>query len=231
MSFKREDRKMDELRPVEMKVGILSQADGSAMVSLGKTKVVAAVYGPRELHPKHLQNNERAILQCNYTMAPFSTSERVRPGPSRRSIEISKVTREALEPALFLEDFPRTTIDVYIIVLQAHSGTRTAGINAASLALADAGVLMRDLVTSVAVGKINGNYVMDLAGKEEEITQCDLPIAYMPRYKKFTLLQMDGDLPSKDVKNLIGLAVKGCEVLHEKQRKALLSKWSKEGEL
>ena len=96
MGFKREDRKMDELRPVEMKVGILSQADGSAMVSLGKTRVVAAVYGPRELHPKHLQNNERAILQCNYTMAPFSTNERVRPGPSRRSTEISKVTREAL---------------------------------------------------------------------------------------------------------------------------------------
>lgn len=227
MGFKREDRKMDELRPVEMQVGILDQADGSAFVSLGKTKAIAAVYGPRKLHPRHRQNTEQAILQCNYTMAPFSTTERVRPGPSRRSVEISKVTRNALEPALFLEDFPKTTIDLYIIILQAHSGTRTAGINAASLALADAGIQMRDLVTSVAVGKVNGNYVMDLAGKEEEVTMCDLPIAYMPRYKKFTLLQMDGDLPDKDVKNLIKLAVKGCETLYEKQRKALLDKWSK----
>jgi exosome complex component RRP41 len=230
MAFKRDDRKMDELRPVEMKVGIISQADGSAMVSLGKTRAIAAVYGPRELHPKHRQNNERAVLQCNYTMAPFSTNERVRPGPSRRSVEISKVTRDALEPALFLEDFPRTTIDVYIIILQAHSGTRTAGINAASLALADAGVQMRDLVSAVAVGKIENNYVMDLAGKEEEVTMCDLPIAYMPRYKKFTLLQMDGDLPNKDVKHLIGLAVKGCETLYNKQREALMGKWSKEVE-
>lgn len=229
MVFKRENRKMDELRPVEMKVGLLSKADGSALVSLGKTKVIAAVYGPRGLHPKHRQNNERAILQCNYTMAPFSTNERVRPGPSRRSVEISKVTRNALEPALFLEDFPRTTIDVYITVLQAHAGTRTAGINAASLALADAGIQMRDLVSAVAVGKIENNYVMDLAGKEEEVTQCDLPIAYMPRYKKLTLMQMDGDLPVADVKNLIKLAIKGCEILYEKQRKALLSKWSKEG--
>jgi len=231
MAFKRSDRKMDELRPVEMKVGILSNADGSAFVSLGKTKVIAAVYGPRELHPKHRQNNERAILQCNYTMAPFSTDERVRPGPSRRSVEISKVTRDALEPALFLEDFPRTTIDVYIIVLQANAGTRTAGINAASLALADAGVLMKDLVSGVAVGKIENNYVMDLAGKEEEITECDLPIAYMPRYKKFTLMQMDGNLSEKDLKNLISLAVKGCETLYEKQKKALLGRWSKEGEV
>ncbi len=229
-NFKRADgRAADELRPVTMKVGVLKKADGSAMVSLGDTVAVAAVYGPRELYPKHLQNNERAILQCNYTMAPFSTKERVRPGPSRRSVEISKVTREALEPALFLEEFPRSTIDVYVVILQANAGTRTAGINAASLALADAGIPMRGLVTAIAAGKIEDTYILDLTGDEEEITACDLPIAYIPREKKFTLIQMDGDIPPEDVKNIIKLAVKGCETLHEHQRKALLGKWSKEG--
>ena len=227
MAFKRENnRKMEEMRPVEMKVGVVKEADGSAMVTLGSTRAIAAVYGPRELHPKHRQNNERAVLQCKYMMAPFSTKERVRPGPSRRSVEISKVTRDALEPALFLEDFPRTTIDVYIIILEANAGTRTVGINAASLALADAGVQMRDLVSSVAVGKIEGQCVLDLEGEEEEVTACDLPIAYMPRYKKFTLLQMDGNISKKDVKNLIELGVKGCETLYKKQREALLKKWS-----
>ncbi len=222
-------RKPDELRPVRMKVGVLKQADGSAMVSIGKTVAVAAVYGPRELVPRHMQESDRAILQCNYTMAPFSTKERVRPGPSRRSIEISKVTREALEPALFLEDFPRTTIDVYIVILQAHAGTRTAGINAASLALADAGIQMRDLVTSIAAGKIGNEYVLDLTGEEEEVTECDLPIAYMPREKRFTLLQMDGSISKEDMKKVISLAVKGCEKLYEYQKKALLEKWAKEG--
>jgi len=227
MAFKRENnRKMEEMRPVEMKVGVVKEADGSAMVTLGSTRAIAAVYGPRELHPKHRQNNERAVLQCKYMMAPFSTKERVRPGPSRRSVEISKVTRDALEPALFLEDFPRTTIDVYIIILEANAGTRTVGINAASLALADAGVQMRDLVSSVAVGKIEGQCVLDLEGEEEEVTACDLPIAYMPRYKKFTLLQMDGNISKKDVKNLIELGVNGCETLYKKQREALLKKWS-----
>lgn len=228
--MKREDnRKVDEIRPVEMKVGVLRQADGSAIVKLGKTVAIAAVYGPRELNPRHRQQSDRAILQCTYTMAPFSTSERVRPGPSRRSTEISKVTREALEPALFLEDFPRSTVDLYIIILQANAGTRTAGINAASLALADAGIKMKDLVSSVAAGKIGNEYVIDLAGKEEEETACDLPIAYMPREKKFTLLQMDGDISKEDVKKTVELAVKGCEKLHDLQRKALLEKWSKEG--
>lgn len=227
--MKREDgRKADEIRPVKMEVGVIKNADGSAMVSLGKTIALAAVYGPRKLHPKHKQNNERAVLQCNYTMAPFSTSERVRPGPSRRSVEISKVTKDALEPALFLEEFPRTAIDLYIVILQANAGTRTAGINAASLALADAGIQMRDLVASVAAGKIGNDYTMDLAGKEEEATDCDLPVAYMPREKKVTLLQMDGKLPPKDAKNVISLAIKGCEMLYKKQKEALRKKWSKE---
>jgi len=222
-------RKNDELRPVKMKVGILKHADGSAMVSIGKTIAVAAAYGPRELNPRHMQESDRAILQCNYTMAPFSTNERVRPGPSRRSVEISKVTREALEPALFLKDFPRTTIDVYIVILQANAGTRTAGINAASLALADAGIQMRDLVTSIAAGKVNGHCALDLTGEEEEVTECDLPIAYMPRENKFTLMQMDGHITKDDMKHVIKLAVKGCETLYEHQKKALLEKWSKEG--
>lgn len=230
MSTKREDgRGPEDIRPIKMEVGVIKNADGSAMVSLGKTVAIAAVYGPRELHPKHLQVSNRARLKCIYSMAPFSTTERVRPGPSRRSSEISKVTRESLEPALFLENFPKTTIDVFILIVQANAGTRTAGINAASLALADAGIEMRDLVTSVAAGKIDGTYTIDLAGKEEEATDCDLPIAYMPRIDKITLLQMDGDMPVKDVKGTIELAKKGCKILYEEQKKALLKKWAKEG--
>jgi len=230
VSVKREDgRGPEDIRPIKMEAGVLKNADGSAMVSLGKTVAIAAVYGPRELHPKHLQQSEKARLKCIYSMAPFSTTDRVRPGPSRRSSEISKVTREALEPALFLEKFPKTTIDVFILIMQANAGTRTAGINAASLALADAGIQMRDLVTSMAAGKINGTYTMDLAGKEEEATDCDLPIAYMPRMDKITLLQLDGDMPVKDVKGTIALAKKGCKILYEEQRKALLKKWAKGG--
>ena len=226
--FKREDgRKADELRPVTMKVGIIEQANGSAMVSLGKTTAIAAVYGPRIVHPKHKQLSDRAVLQCFYSMVPFSTSERVRPGPSRRSQEISKVTRESLEPAVFLEEFPKTAIDVFIDIIQADAGTRTAGINAASLALADAGIPMRDLVAAVAAGKIDEHYVLDLGGHEEEVTKCDMPIAFMPRRKQVTLLQMDGDLTHDEAKEVMKTAIRGCEILYEKQKQALREKWVK----
>lgn len=225
--MKRKDgRKPGELRPIEIKAGVIEQADGSAMVRMGRTIAMAAVYGPREMHPRRMQKSEKAFLKTIYRMAPFSTTDRCRPGRSRRSQEISMVTREALEPAIFLEEFPKTGIYLFIEIIQADAGTRTAGINAASVALADAGIPMRDLVTAVAAGKVGKEYFLDLEYKEEEETSADLPIAYMPRTKKITLLQMDGDLPVKDVRAVMQTAIKGCEMLYEKQKQALRERWS-----
>ncbi len=222
---RKDNRKPDELRPLVIKAGVIKEADGSALVSLGKTTAIAAVYGPRTTFPRFMQQSNRAIVKTYYSMVPFSTDERVRPGPSRRSQEISKVTREALEPAIFVEEFPNSSIEIYIDVIEADAGTRTAGINAASVALADAGIPMRDLVAAVAAGKIGKDFVLDLEGKEEEVTACDLPIAYMPRTKQITLLQMDGELPPKDVKKVIETAIKGCETIYEKQKEALRKRW------
>lgn len=224
--MKRKDgRKPGDMRPIEIKAGVIEQADGSAMVRMGRTIAIAAVYGPREMHPRRMQKSERAFLKTIYRMAPFSTTERCRPGPSRRSQEISMVTREALEPAIFLDEYPKTGIYLFIDIIQADAGTRTAGINAASVALADAGIPMRDLVSSVAAGKIGKDVYLDIEYKEEEETECDLPIAYMPRTKRITLLQMDGDLPVNDVKSIMQTAIKGCEIIYEKQRQALIERW------
>jgi exosome complex component RRP41 len=224
--MKREDgRKADELRPVTIKVGVIPNANGSAMVAMGKTVAVAAVYGPRYLYPKFKQLYDRGILKTTYAMVPFSTTERVRPGPSRRSQEICKVTREALENVVFLEEYPKAVIDVYINIIQANAGTRTAGINAASVALADAGIAMKDLVASCAAGKIGDEYVLDLAGKEEEETHCDVPVAYIPTENKISLLQMDGKLPPEDVEKVIETAIKGCRTMYEKQKEALRERW------
>lgn len=220
------DRKPGEMRPVTAKAGVIPQADGSGMFSLGRTTAVAAVYGPASLFPKFKQQSDRAVLNTVYSMLPFSTTERVRPGPSRRSRELCKVIRHSIEPAVFLEEHPKSVINVFIDITQADAGTRTAAINAASIALADAGIGMRDMVAAIACGKVDGEYFMDLEGKEEDTSACDLPVAYMPRNKKVTLLQMDGDLSTKEVKELVNVAIKGCEIIHKKQKEALRERWS-----
>jgi exosome complex component RRP41 len=219
-------RKLNELRPVKLEVGILANADGSAYIEQGKNKILAAVYGPKELHPKHLALPDRALLHCRYHMAPFSVQERKSPAPSRREIELSKVVREALEPSVFAEYYPRTSIDVFIEVLQADGGTRCAGITVASLALADAGIPMRDLVSACAAGKVEGHLVLDLTDTEDKTGEADLPLAFMPNFNAITLLQMDGKLTSDEFEQAIGMAIEGCKQVSVIQKEALKTKYA-----
>ncbi|TMI23894.1 exosome complex exonuclease Rrp41 [Candidatus Bathyarchaeota archaeon] len=107
-------RRLDQLRPIKLEVGILDKADGSAYIEQGKNKILAAVYGPREAHPKHIALPERAVIRCRYHMAPFSVDERKSPAPSRREMELSKVIRESLEPVVLTELYPRTMIDLFV---------------------------------------------------------------------------------------------------------------------
>lgn len=218
-------RKLNELRPVRIDVGALANADGSAYFEQGKNKVLAAVYGPKEVHPKHLAQPDRAIIRCRYHMAPFSVEERKSPAPSRREIEISKVIREALEPSVFLEYYPRTSVDVFIEILQADGGTRCASITAASLALADAGIPMRDSVVACAAGKVEGRLVLDLMDIEDKGGEADVPLAFMPHLNAITLLQMDGSLTIDEFEQVINLASEGCKQLYTLQKEALKAKY------
>lgn len=218
-------RRLDELRPIKMEVGILDKADGSAYIEHGKNKILAAVYGPREAHPKHIALADRAVVRCRYHMAPFSVDERKSPAPSRRELELSKVIRESLEPAIMSEFFPRATIDIFIEVLQADAGTRCAGITAASLALADAGIPMRELVAACAAGKIEGKVILDLSDIEDKKGEADLPVALMPKSNVISLIQMDGSFSDEEFRQALDLSTDACRKIYEMQREALKLKY------
>ncbi len=225
--LRHDGRRPDELRPIKMQVGILKNADGSAYVEYGRTKVVAAVYGPREVHPRHLALPDRALIRCRYHMAPFSTSDRKSPAPSRREIELSKVIREALEAVIFSELYPRTSIDIFIEVLQADGGTRTTGLTAASLALADAGIPMRDLIAGVAVGKVDGVLVLDIDELEDEYGEADMPIGYAASIDEIMLLQLNGVLTPEEFRRAIELAKEGARKIYDQMKKTLHDKYLK----
>jgi exosome complex component RRP41 len=219
-------RKPDELRPIRIEAGVLKRADGSAYVEWGNNKVMAAVYGPRECHPRHLQDPAKALVQCRYNMASFSVSDRKRPGPDRRSIEISKVVGEAFSSVVFVEQFPRTTIDIFIEILQADAGTRCVGITGAAVALADAGIPMRDLVAACAVGKVEGVVVLDLDKEEDNYGEADVPVAIVPRTEEIVLLQMDGDLTEDELQEGLKMAMDACKQIYQLQKDALKRRYS-----
>ena len=224
--FKRQDgRKVDEIRKMEAKVGIVPNADGSAMFRFGDTIAIAAVYGPKEMHPQHSQDPASGVLRCNYNMLSFSVTERIRPGPSRRSSEISKITEWALSPAVMINEFPKTVVDVHIHILQADASTRCAGINAAALALAHAGVPMKDLISSVSIGKLDKQLVVDVSKDEEDWEEgegaTDMPFAFMSQKGDISLMQLDGKISPNQYKEAIELAQKAIKQIYEVQKKAL----------
>ena len=225
-------RKPDELRKIKMEAGVLHRAEGSCYLEWGGNKVIAAVYGPREAVPRHTQDPLRAVVKAKYNMAAFSVEDRKRPGPDRRSREISKVISEALGKVILTEQFPRAAIDVNIEVLEAEAGTRCAGLTAAAVALADAGIPMKDIPVSCAAGKIENQVVLDLGKEEDNYGNADLPIAIAPRTGEVLLLQMDGHLTLEEFDKALEMAINGCHVISELQKQAIMKKYqsNKEGD-
>jgi exosome complex component RRP41 len=214
-----------DIRKIKIEAGVLHRADGSCQLEWGGNKILVAVYGPREAVPRHTQNPLKAIVQARYNMAAFSVEDRKRPGPDRRSVEISKVISEALEKIVLTEQFPRASIDVNIEVLDAEAGTRCAGLTAAGVALIDAGIPMRDIPVACAAGKIDGQIVLDLGKEEDNYGDADLPVAISPRTGEVLLLQMDGHLTYDEFNEAFDLAVQGCHIVSEIQKKVILDKY------
>ena len=159
-------------------------------------------------------------------MEAYSVSDRKRPGTDRRSVEISKITAEALENVVQTELYPRASIDVYIEILQANAGTRCAGLTAASVALADAGIPMKDIVPAIAAGKADGHVLLDLNKEEDNYGQADVPIAIVPSTDDIVLLQMDGNMTREEFDHAIELAVNACHEVHDLQVDALKRRYS-----
>lgn len=164
-------------------------------------------------------------------MMPFSGhGERVRPGGGRRSKEIAMVMEKALAPVLNLKDYPNSVVDVYVELPQTDAGTRCAGITAAAMALADAGLEMKDLVAAIAAGKVGDKICIDLNYDEEafEGGSADIPVAMLPGTGEVTLLQMDGIISRQELKQALEMAKKAIKRINEVQKQALKERFSGE---
>ncbi|KAI3888656.1 hypothetical protein MKX03_027234 [Papaver bracteatum] len=177
---------------------------------------------PTEVENRSEQLNDRALVSCEYSMANFSIGDRMRkPKGDRRSTEISLVIRQTLEACIMTNLMPRSQIDVFVQVLQADGGTRSACINAATLALADAGIPMRDLATSCSAGYLNSTPLLDLNYVEDSAGGPDVSVGILSKMDKVTLLQMDAKLPMETFETVMQLAVDGCKEIAKYIRKVL----------
>jgi len=215
-----------DLRPLAIRAGVLKRAEGSAMVEWGKNKVIAAVYGPREVFPRFMTDPYKAIISARYIMAPFSSlEEHNRSGPNRRSQEISKVCKHVFENLILTEKFPKTMIEIHMEVTQSDGGTRVAAITAAAVALADAGIPLRDIACGVSVGKANGKLVLDLDKTEDNFGESDVPHVISPRTGEILLYQLDGMLTKEEISQSYDMVLEASKQIREKQVAALKEKY------
>ncbi|KAK9153956.1 hypothetical protein Sjap_001436 [Stephania japonica] len=140
-------RGFHQCRPAFLNTGTVNAASGSAYAEFGSTKVIVSVFGPRE-SKKASMYSDTGRLNCNVSYTSFATQFR---GQGTENKEISSMLHKALEGAIILESFPKTTVDVFALVLESGGSDLPVVISCASLALADAGIMMYDLVTSVSV--------------------------------------------------------------------------------
>ncbi|KAM7075236.1 exosome complex component RRP41 [Molossus nigricans] len=214
--YRVDGRRAGELRKIQARMGVFSQADGSAYIEQGNTKALAVVYGPHEIRGSRSRAlPDRALVNCQHSSATFSTGERKRrPHGDRKSCEMGLQLRQTFEAAILTQLHPRSQIDIYVQVLQADGGTYAACVNAATLAVLDAGIPMRDFVCACSAGFVDGTALADLSHVEEAAGGPQLALALLPASGQIALLEMDARLHEDHLEQVLEAAAQAARDVH-----------------
>ncbi|MBN3314626.1 EXOS4 protein, partial [Atractosteus spatula] len=213
--YRLDGRKPSELRKVQARMGVFAQGDGSAYIEQGNTKALAVVYGPHEVRGSRGKAlHDRAVINCQFSMATFSTAERKRrPHGDRKSSEVSQHLKQTFEAAILTQLYPRSQIDIYVKILQSDGGNYSASVNAATLAVIDAGIPLRDYVCACSAGFVEDTPLADLCHAEEAGGGTVLSLALLPQGGQIALLQMDARLHQDHLDTLMEAAMTACRSL------------------
>ena len=224
-----------QLRPLKFERAVLAQAEGSELVSLGRTRVLCSAT-IEERVPGWLRGKAQGWVTAEYGMLPRSTSERT-PRTAQtggRAQEIQRLIGRSLRAVTNLKVFGERTIILDCDVLEADGGTRTAAIDGALVALHDAfvtlsnrghlsGPPLRDMLAAVSVGMVAGTPCLDLDYREDSTAQVDMNVV-MTGTGRFVEVQGTGESVSfseAELRALLRLARVGVGRVVAAQRRLL----------
>ena len=213
-------RRAAETRLLNCRMGVL-QADGSAYLEQGNTKVLVSVTGPHESSRRKAALHDRATLSCDFTAMPYAAGEyKPQSHGDRNAAELSAAVRKTFEPVVQLHLYPKSQIDISIVLLQADGGVRAAAINATSLALMDAGVALEDFVCACTAGAIHGTLLLDLNSQEDN-AGAELSVGLLPRTERISFVQLESKVPLGAMQETLNFAIEGCRQIYEVLRSAV----------
>ncbi|KAF8350677.1 ribosomal protein S5 domain 2-type protein [Amanita rubescens] len=210
----RQGRNAGDVRPIFLQPGLINQANGSAYIETERTKIACAVYGPRQ--SKNVAYHEKGKLNVEVKFAPFSCHQRRAPLRDAEDRSLSLAIYQALVPAVRLELLPKSTIDVFITVVEADGidACIAAATTAASTALADAGIEMIGLVTSCSAAIVGGEVWLDLTEAETQLSIGSLVLACLPALGTITSIWQTGSMTMKESFQCMNQCQSQCTDIH-----------------
>lgn len=237
---RKNNRGAAELRPLTIERGWSAQAEGSALISAGNTKVLCtASFTPGV--PRWLTGQGRGWVTAEYGMIPRSTNDRmdresVKGKLGGRTHEISRLIGRSLRGIIDTKGLGENTIVIDCDVLQADGGTRTASITGAYVALHDSitwaidhghvkasASILRDSVAAISVGIVEGEPLLDLDYDEDVAADTDMNVVVTGR-GSFVEVQGTAEgtpFERSELDRLLDLALQGTHELARAQRQAL----------
>jgi len=228
--LRQDGRRPQELRQLKCEIGFLPKADGSAVFEMGSTKVLAAVSGPKAGgRPTGLIAS--GTIKCEVAIAAFCVPGergRRRTWRDRRIHDLTSAVQATLEQTVLLELLPRSEIGVFVQVLQADGGERAACINAAMLAIANAGIPVRDMVAACSVGFLESTPLLDLNLTEVQGQPPQTMVAAYPNLDKVAFLESHGgNMQLDSLEEMCDLALEGSKAVSQFMRSCLLAHTTK----
>eukprot|EP00308_Calcidiscus_leptoporus_P001799 CAMPEP_0119361362 /NCGR_PEP_ID=MMETSP1334-20130426/8688_1 /TAXON_ID=127549 /ORGANISM="Calcidiscus leptoporus, Strain RCC1130" /LENGTH=287 /DNA_ID=CAMNT_0007376355 /DNA_START=66 /DNA_END=929 /DNA_ORIENTATION=- len=214
-------RTVDQTRMVQMRVGVLAKAAGSACVEFQNTRVLCSIAGPTQTEGKEYLS--RANLECSLRFTSFAQRSRRRGvlGSAADERALSSALRTALVASVQLDQYPKSVIAVNVLVIQDDGGALAAALMCASLALAHAGLLMYDLVAASSCAILDGSIVLDPSASELRVSTGQVTIGHMCSLQQVTLLHVDAAIPFERMTEVLQLVLEGCAKLHTRMRAIL----------
>ena len=233
-------RALDQLRPVTIERGWSAQAEGSALISFGNTRVLCTASFTNGV-PRWMSGKGKGWVTAEYAMLPRSTNSRmdresVKGKVGGRTHEISRLVGRSLRAVVDMKALGENTIVLDCDVLQADGGTRTAAITGAYVALADAlewgrehrfiaqkATPLIDSVSAISVGIVDGVPLLDLAYVEDVRAETDMNVVVTGR-GLFVEVQGTAEgapFDRTELNSLLDLALGGTKTLAEFQATAL----------
>jgi len=230
-SIRRNDgRKRDEIRPITIVPGKVRQVRGSAYIEWGNNKIIATVTGPQRIHDYRSRNNSRAIVVCKMKMAPFAFEMDALKNGGSSSISESKeniaiianTMSDTFSDVILTEKYPRTSIDIAIEVLQAGAGLMSASITASSVALIDAGIPVKDLVSACTLGTKDGKILIDIGPEELKSVDSLVNLGLMPRTCEYVFMDGAGKINQDIILDILDWGTRACESVARIQRRSFI---------